>query len=452
MTLCSFVLLSAINTGLLLFLIRKRGWVSSEGLCAMYLLAMVVTDNLEVFVRAYWWPETLPLGPDEINLRIYPTMVHIAGIVALLVGLHVADPRPRSISRLLGRNELRTLARIGGCLVVIGAIMYGTVLYLVGATTLGAHALDTIWNGERSVAGFWYRGIDIMLVGALLLFVSLRGYWRAIAAAAAVAFPVLMTHNKGGLEKSLLWAAFVCYAYQKRQFRAFFRAATTWMIWVPVAVLLVILTVGAKNYYLANGGSVNATESLMSGLDSVRARYSADGLYRGYSQMVTYMRNGSAEYFQGRLLSYTLTGWVPGFIYQNKPNHPTHDTGYMIYSDHHSYASDASAFTLVGLAYSDFGVVSVVSYLLVGGLVLGRMRRAAIRSGGSLYYHVGYVFVCLFGACNSESGFMDFIYVCVFAAVAMGLTWIALGLFSPAIRRGRLITRGTLQEVGAHRY
>jgi hypothetical protein len=452
MTLGIFVLLSAINTGLLLFLIRKRGWASSEGLCAMSLLAMVVTDNVEVFVRVYWWPETLPLGPDEINLRIYPTMVHIVGIVALMVGLHVADPRPRSISRVLGRNELRTLARIGGSFVVIGATMYGILLYFVGAMTLGAHALDAAWNGETSVAGFWYRGLDIMVVGALLLFVSLRGYWRAIAAAAAIAIPTLMAHNKGGLEESLAWAAFVCYAYQKRQFRTFFRARTTWIIGVPAAVLLVMLTIGAKNYYLTNEGRPSATDSLMSGLTAVRSRYSADGLYRGYSQMVTYMRNGWAERLEGRLLSYTLTGWMPGFIYQNKPNHPTHDTGYMIYSDHHSYAGDASAFTLVGLAYADFGVVSVVSYLLVGGFVLGRMRRAATRSGRSLYYHVGYVFVCLFGACSSESGLMGLIYVIVFAAATVGLTWIILGLFTPRIRRERLITRGSLQQLGTHRY
>src|ERR1022692_2681344 len=221
MTVLVFVLVSAINIGLLLFLIRKRGWVSSEGLCACYLLAIVVSDNVEVLIRAWFWPETLPLGPDDINLRIYPTIIHILGIGALLLGLSLADPRPRSMSRTLGPSETRSLIHIGTALVLIGAVMFGVAMHR-GAPT-GFTTTEDYKAVVEQHGAFLYRGADVALLGLVLLFATLRGIGRGIVAIAVVLTPLLATFNKGGLEKSLLWAAVVYSVYQSKHFKQLLR-------------------------------------------------------------------------------------------------------------------------------------------------------------------------------------------------------------------------------------
>jgi hypothetical protein len=434
MTVFVFVLVSAINIGLLLFLIRKRGWASIEGLCAAYLLAIIVSDNVEVLIRAWFWPETLPLGPDEINLRIYPTIVHILGIGALLVGLSLADLRPRSLSRMLSPSETRSLIHIGMALVLIGTAMFGIAVsrgLATGFTTMEGYTAMVEQSGA-----FLYRGADVALLGLVLLFATLRGIPRGIAAVAVVLTPILAMFNKGGLEKSLLWAAVAYSVYQSKNFKRLFRRGTAWTIGVPAALVLVLVTIGLKSQYRLGAEVTTTSDSLLVGLAPVRARYSSDGLYRGYSQLTTYMRNGWAPQFDGRILVYTLTAWIPGNIYPNKPDHPTRHTGFMVYSDNHNYAGDASAFTLVGIAYADFGVASVVCYLLAGGVILGLVRRTANRPGGNLYYHVGYLFLCVFGACSAESGLLLIFYVLALAAGVMGLTWLLVHLTIPEARLG----------------
>jgi hypothetical protein len=434
MTLVSFVLVSAVNIGLLLFLIRKRGWASSEGLCACYLLAIIITDNVEVLIRAWFWPETLPLGTDDINLRIYPTIVHIIGIGALLAGLSLADPRPRSLSRTLGPSETRSLTHIGMALVLIGVVMFGVTVQR-GSPTGFTTTEDYKAVVERPGA-FLYRGADIALLGLVLLFATLRGIGRGIVAIAAVLTPLLAMFNKGGVEKSLLWAAIVYSVYQSKHFKQLLRRGTTWTIGVPAVLVLVLLTIGSKAHYRAGAEVTPTSGALLAGLDPVRARYSADGLYRGYSQLTTYMRNGWAPYFDGRILEYSLTAWVPGFMYPNRPDHPTRNTGFLVYSDHHSYAGDASAFTLVGLAYVDFGIASVVCYLLVGGVVLGLIRRHLNRRGASLYCHVGYLLLWMLGICGAEGGIVLIPYYSMFAAGVMGATWLIVHLTIPGTRLG----------------
>ena len=434
MTVLVFVLVSAINIGLLLFLIRKRGWVSSEGLCACYLLAIVVSDNVEVLIRAWFWPETLPLGPDDINLRIYPTIIHILGIGALLLGLSLADPRPRPMSRALGPSETRSLIHIGIALVLIGAVMFGVALYRGSPT--GFTTTEDYKAVVEQKGAFLYRGADIALLGLVLLLANGRGIRKGILAVAVVLTPIFTLFNKGGLEKSLLWATVAYSVYQSKHFRQLLRRRTTWIIGLPAALVLVLLTIGLKNRYRAGAEVTSTSQALVAGWGPVSARYSSDGLYRGYSQLTTYMRNGWAPQFDGRILVYTLTAWIPSNIYPNKPDHPTRHTGFMVYSDNHNYAGDASAFTLVGIAYADFGVASVVCYLLAGGVILGLVRRTANRPGGNLYYHVGYLFLCVFGACSAESGLLLIFYVLALAAGVMGLTWLLVHLTIPEARLG----------------
>jgi hypothetical protein len=422
MTVATFILVSGANIGLLCFLIRKRGWSSAEGLCAIYLLLAVISDNVELLINMRFWPDALRLGPEEINMRIYPTIVHTLGIAALLAGLTLADPRPRSISRTLSPSESRSLVRIAIALVVIGGLMFGVAI-LRGVPT-GFTTVEGFKDVTEQSGAFLYRGADVALVGLALLFATLHGIPKILCGFVAVILPVVALFNKGGFEKGLVWMAVVYSAYQAKQFQRVLRSILSWTVMLPAAALIILLVIGVKIHYRTGGDDVQSSDALQAGINSVRGRYSADGLYRGYSQMTTYIRNGWIAPFDGQMLGYALTCWVPGFIYPDKPVHPTRNTGYMVYADHHSYKGDASAFTLVGIAYADFGIPSVVCYLVAGGLVLGWIRKAANRPGGSLYRHVGYLFLCLFGACSAESGLLLLIYVVLLCAAVMGMAWI----------------------------
>src|ERR1022692_634740 len=156
MTLLIFASLAAINVTLLVALIRKRGWNSVEGWCSVYLLLIVLSDNVEVFIRALLCPETLPLGAADVTIRIYPTIIHILGITVFWIGLTLADPRPRPIVRFLTPPDLRKLTHIGVWLVAIGTAMYVTAVYLMGAAAFGVHTLDAYRTDVLASGSFWY--------------------------------------------------------------------------------------------------------------------------------------------------------------------------------------------------------------------------------------------------------------------------------------------------------
>jgi hypothetical protein len=434
MTITTFILVSAVNIGILFFLLRKRGWLSAEGLCAIYLFLAVISDNVEILVRTVFWPDTLLLGPEEITMRIYPTIVHSLGVAALLVGLTVADPRPRPLSRALSPSDTRSLVRIAVALVVIGGLMFG-IAVLRGVPT-GFTTVEDVKDIVEQPGAFLYRGADVALVGLALLFATLAGPSKVLCGLAAVVLPVIALYNKGGFEKGLMWTVVAYSVYQSKLFKRILTSSLSWTVVLPTAALVILLVIGVKIHYRTGGDAVQSSDAFQAGLDSVRGRYSADGLYRGYSQMTTYMRNGWISPFDGRMLSYALTCWIPGFVYPDKPVHPTRDTGYMVYADHHSYKGDASAFTLVGVAYADYGIPSVVCYLLAGGFVLGWIRKAANRAGGNLYRHVGYLFLCLFGACSAESGLLLLLYVAMLCAGVMGLAWILVHIMFRERGRG----------------
>lgn len=433
MTLSLFLLVSAINVSVLLLLVRKRGWSSCEGICALYLLASIVTDNVEVLFGVLFRPDALPLGAQEINLRIYPTIVHILGIGSLLAGLLLVDSHPRPLTRTLDAYEKRRLMRLGIALILIGGTMHGFAIQHGLATGLSQPNVDEYVKETAFVKGgaFLYKGGQIALLGLVLLFVTLRGLSKQVAAIAILVMPTLAYFNKGGLQVSLVFGAVGCSVYQTRPFRQLLRSTVTWAILVPVALIAVMIDIGAKNHYRKRTDIASMAEIFESAARSLHTRYSDDGLYRGYSQLVTYVGSGWADNFHGRMLVYALTSWLPISIHE-KPDHPTRDTGRMLYSDHHSYKADASAFTLVGAAYVDFGLTSVVSYLFVFGALLGLIRKVANRQDANIYINVGYVFLSMAGVCSAEAGFLDFFYMIVLTSGVLASGWLLTFMLFPS--------------------
>ena len=65
---------------------------------------------------------------------------------------------------------------------------------------------------------FWYRGVDIAIVGFALVFAATCSerkisYLPLLAMMAAGFF---LTSNKGGIEKAFLWGAFALYVFNVR--------------------------------------------------------------------------------------------------------------------------------------------------------------------------------------------------------------------------------------------
>lgn len=424
MDLVTFLLLSLINVLVICVVIYWRSPLSSEGWCAVFLLGIVLSDNIELIGRYFFAPDSLLLGTGELSLRIYPTIIHIAGISALIAGLLIVDPRPRPVSVALGTLGLRSLRHIGIALVLIGAALYGVAIALIGAFNAD-HFLFALNDYRSSLTdlpfgGFWYRGVDIGLLGLTILVATSKGTSRVLYATAAILTPIIATGNKGGLEKALFFFLFVFGIYRPVTFKRFLGKRSTWIVLAPATVVSVLLIVGVKNHFIK--GQVNPTSSaevLQSGLNSIRTRYSSDGLFRGYSVMVSTLHDGYIQLFKGRVLRYTATDWIPRMIYPGKPDHPFRAIGYMVYSDRHVYANDHSAPTLVGWAYSDAGHWSAILYLLMGGVLLGFIRKIVLRPGRSLYWSVGYLFFCLFGGCSPEAGFLDLIWCSAFAIALM---------------------------------
>ena len=65
---------------------------------------------------------------------------------------------------------------------------------------------------------------------------------------------------------------------------------------------------------------------------------------------------------------------MPRLLYPKKPVHPFWGLGLLIYEDRHVFEKEAPAPTLVGYAYTDGGLLAVVVYLGLGGMLLGLMR------------------------------------------------------------------------------
>ena len=96
---------------------------------------------------------------------------------------------------------------------------------------------------------------------------------------------------------------------------------------------------------------------------------------------------------------------VPRILAPDKADHPFRGIGYMINADGHVYLREASAPTLVGYAYGDYGLRSTIAYLsseayLRACIVNGDLRTA-------LFPVVAYVFFSLLGGVSAEGGMWE---------------------------------------------
>ncbi len=446
MNLLEFLVLSVINLGLILFIIRKWSFFSAEGLCMGTLGMMILTDNLELLFHYVVSPDVLPLGYNEVAFRIYPTAVHIAGLVILIVALLLFNPKPKPVVRQLNAAEILLLRNIGIVIALCGFVLTTVALYLVsGLSTLDFYVkLSTFRTEALPFGGFWYRGADIAVFGLALTLPSLQRklerFFLVLGLMMFVAF--FLRTNKGGLEEPIVWAAFVIYIYDRAFFKSLLKLRT-----VALACAIAFVGMGLKSWFLPwalhRGAERPQTieNILQMATATIATRWGDDGVYRGYCQFVNSLPD-NLYVFQGhRVGHYTLVGWLPRLVYPGKPEHPFGGIGAMINSDFHAYPTAKEAVTLIGSVFADDGYISMVLYLSALAWFLSTLRRMALARREALHWHVAYALFTLFGGVSSEGGIIGVFDTLVLTfgivAAAYFATWLVTARKSSA-SRGKL--------------
>lgn len=419
MTFIVFIVLSMVNLGIIAFIISRRSIVSAEGLCMTYLGMAVLTDNVELVFHYFLSPDIFPLGHRELAFRLYPTAVQILGLIVLISALQVADGKATPVSRDLAVSDTLCLRRIGIAITVVGLTLSCAALYLVGAlSSLNFYAaLNSFREQALPFGGFWYRGADIAVFGMALTLPSLekkhKHFLSVVALMMFVSF--FLRTNKGGLEEPILWGGIALFVYNRKLLRTLFNART-----IVLALVISFLGIGVKFWFLSHAteNTSTAAGSLVQlakiGAAGASARWGDDGLYRGYCQFVNTLPDNRYLFRGSKVGMYSLTSWVPRFVYPNKPDHPFRGLGFAIYSDFHTYPDETPAPLLVGSAMADNGIFSLVAYLFLAGLFLGWFR-ACTAGSASLYWNCIYLMFVLFGGFSAEEGTLGLIYTLLFA-------------------------------------
>lgn len=419
MTFIEFIVLSTINVGLIVLILRWRSIASAEGLCMAYLGMAVASDNVELLVHYFVSPDMLPLGHRELAFRVYPTAVQILGLIVLAGGLWLSDRKATSGCCDLDDSGLRRLRTIGVAVTVVGLSLTGVALYLVGA--LSSPHFYSLLNSFRSEAlpfgGFWYRGADIAVFGMALTLPSFHKRPKRLLFILALMMGVsfFLRTNKGGLEEPILWGGIVLFVYNRRLLRSLVNTKT-----VAVALVVAFLGVGLKFWLLPEAanqlqerGSLDRVVRIAA--DGTSQRWGDDGLYRGYCQFVNTLPDNRWLFSGAKVGVYSLTSWIPRFLYPNKPDHPFRGLGFAIYSDFHAYPDETPAPMIVGSAMADDGFASLIGYLFLAGVFLGLIRRVALSGSSSLSWHCCYLFFALFGGLSADEGTLGTIYTLLLA-------------------------------------
>ncbi len=419
MTFIEFITLSTLNLGIIVLILRKRSIASAEGLCMAYLGMAVVSDNVELLVHYFVSPDTLPLGHRELAFRVYPTAVQILGLMVLVGGLWLSERKATSVCRDLDDSGLRRLRAVGIAVTVIGLALTGVALYLVGALS-SPHfysSLNSFRNEALPFGGFWYRGADIAVFGMALTLPSFHRRPKRLLFVLVLMMCVsfFLRTNKGGLEEPILWGGIVLFVYNRRFLKSLINTKT-----VAVAVVIAFLGVGLKFWLLPE--AMNQLQQRGSFERIVRnaaagtsQRWGDDGLYRGYCQFVNTLPDNRWLFSGAKVGVYSLTSWIPRFLYPNKPDHPFRGLGFAIYSDFHAYPDETPAPMLVGSAMADDGFLSLIGYLFLAGVFLGLIRRIALSGSRSLHWHSCYLLFALFGGLSADEGTLGTIYTLMLA-------------------------------------
>jgi hypothetical protein len=441
-----FLLFATINMAIIVYILRKRGIATIEGVCMLFLAVAIVSDHFMLMWKYMFFPSELRTGSAEFTLRVYPTAIHILAMASLYAGLYLADPVVPPDRGLVTDPEKGNgfLVLSGLIITFIGATLFLIAVFLVGATLSADfyQTIDTYRSGSHAYGAFWFRGIDFMILGLAFVFCGMPTNFvgRVLLFLVMAAIPFFATGNKGGVERACLCIIVSAAAFN----RALFASLTqTYVIIAAVPVL--VWTLGLKMALLGGYGMTewNVSRTMDHAQAVIASRFSDEGLYRGYCSFIDYLRANPDYHSHFSVGLYTFQSWVPRMIYESKAPHPFLALGRIINPDGRYIETEACAPMLVGYAYADYGAISVVAYLAIGGFALGLMRRYMMGPRAPIIARLTYTTYALLGGFSAEIGFLGSFYVLGLTLPVMAATQIVLMFFydnpreAPVVRRDR---------------
>jgi hypothetical protein len=439
-----FVFLWVLNVMVVGAVLWRRTIYSAEGYALGYVLVSVLVDGIQLLFVSATAPETL-LTQREFELRLYPTVIHILGIVVFAVGLEAGDFRAEPVVRPLSDADRSKIGAIAVALIVTGAVLYlGAILLSGTGFSLNfVPDIDQLRSTSTTYGGFWYRGAGVVLFGVALLIARKGvGLGKALIILAVNAvLAMFCVGGKGSIASVVVFMYFLSAILNRELFRTLMRPAI-----VVTLLVLMYFGTGVKATIASRGLSdisTSISEISDSGQGAVRGRYSHEGLYRRYASMIEYLNLNGFSHFEGfRVGVHSATSWVPRLLYPNKPDHPFRGIDFMMNPEGITEMPDGNdATTLVGWGYVDAGVWTLVPYLFIGGAIVGLLRRLGVRRNAPIHWRVGYLFVVLGGAVSSEAGLLGLVDATLFAVALMFVAQVAIWTFSSAsqVHRGRSV-------------
>lgn len=406
MTAILFFPFFVLNILIIIWIVRWRGLCSFEGLGMALLLLVVLSDGIGLMISYFTEPSATF---DLISSRIYPTIIHIIGLIAFSVGLFIVTPKPISISQTLNLTQKNTLIKAAWFIIALGLFMKCLSLYGSGINwqnfinsyffNLGSYVIS-----QRKFGGFLDSGLDIALFGLGLIAVHQKTIKKQILTLGIMAtITYIFSFSRAGIVGVLITFFVLLFIFNRKKFKF-------WLHPVAIALLIfiVILTAGIKSQLRVT--NVIESESTLAGklnwgVHRFLDRFSTYGLYDGYANFINRLTLDESRLKKGEVIKYTATSWVPYLIYKNKPPHPFRAIGDLVYRNKNVSIEDVSAVTLVGTAFFDYGLYSVLLYLLLYGILLGLLRKITIKQEVNILLLIWYLhFMLIDGGTNIIHG------------------------------------------------
>lgn len=413
---------------LLALIIKQRGFYSFEGLGSVFLMIAFVSDFIALSVAVLFSANSVGAATD-LESRIYPTLIQTIGLLSLWGGLFVVSQKPFLLVRELTETERKQIIIAASFIVVLGLALKLTALYSAGFSSIFKYLLGL---GKYRIAqggygGFLDNGTAIATFGmALLCATQEKSIFRQVVILiGAMLISFALSFSKSDLIVVLFQFFIVLGVLNNKKLKYFLSKRWLIALILPGMVLLLVFNTAVKGQFRSDASQINWSFDYAISLTSniYQDRFGREGLYDGYSNFVNRLKDEEASFFNGGVVRYTTTAWIPYVIYSNKPTHPFRDTGYLFYKDYHSTFDEVCASMLVGSAYADYGVASVIIYLFFYGVLLGTIRIIAVNSKKNILLLIFYMhFMLIDGSTNMIHGGIINIFDTI--ALSTGVTFL----------------------------
>lgn len=397
-------------------IIRWRRVLSFEGLGLVFLLSIILIDFLELTIY--------PIYSDSntefirlINSRIVPSLVVFVGLLSLSLGLFISNPNPNTVEKKLNIDELLYIKKAAIFIFVLGLSMKIFAIVSAGYYSILTYLLNlgSYRSLQGKYGGFLDNGTGIAIFGLCLYSATLGTHMKKqiLIVLSMVFVSFIFSFSRSDFISVLLQFIIVSAVFNKPFIQLIKSRKRYLSLIIPAIILFSIISSGFKAQFRTISGDSSLSDIHYTYDDLVNrtyqvvlTRYGKEGVYGNYSNFVNRIYENENSFFNGEVLRYATTAWIPYVINKDKQQHPFRDIGRLVYDDYHTSFYDVSATTLIGSAFADFGIYSVILYLFFYGIIIGVIRKYLISYPSmkirSLIWYIS--FILLDGSSNFIHG------------------------------------------------